>query len=610
MRRLTLPVLVLPLATAALLLIVLRLPTATISGTDTPGTPAAHPSTLRAVVALSQSEPSTAPAPELERQPLIEEVAPATRPSLLVRVTSGTERNPAPGVPFVVRSLAGGTLPEHVRVTGADGSCAIADLDPGTYDVVVDVHTRKQVAVAGDGDVLVEFHMEDVLQVDGIVVDEHGDPVPGADVLAIHHPDWPMPTHQVRVAVSDAEGRFALVRRDAAWWYAARKAERVSPLVHPGGGDGEDIGTGRAHLRLVAEPAPVQVVGRVFTSAGEPVAGAQILLLGTRVRGNQGLAMERAVAPAQSAADGSFRVHARAAGVAELIVRGAGHAPLYLELQLPAMGNVSIDPVLRRGVTLSGTVRDERGQPVAGAELSLYLARRMDACAQARSVADGTFVLANLPPGPGSTLHAKHEAHERAQQRLAVLDADVRVDLELQRSAQIHGRLLRGDGSPLAGWRIERRIHGAREPVGLLTTGTDGSFVVGASPGTPLQLYAMHPRLTLRIPLAEGRTLTPQGESREDFAIPEHEMPTASIRGRLVGADGEPIGNASVYVFDGRTRAHDRRRIGADGTFVLGPLPPRSYRLMTRLRDGGERDLLQLALAAGQVADLGVVRVH
>ncbi|MEM7203312.1 MAG: carboxypeptidase regulatory-like domain-containing protein [Planctomycetota bacterium] len=143
-----------------------------------------------------------------------------------------------------------------------------------------------------------------------------------------------------------------------------------------------------------ADPATedLAVSGRVVDAQNQPVTGARIRVLhrGTidfsALRGRGGpppgdrsqwraLFRRRPLGPAvHSAPDGTFRLEGASSAEADLVVtvQHRDHAPELLNKTWRAADGVLAigDVVLSRGLTVRGTVVDDRGQPVAGAEVA------------------------------------------------------------------------------------------------------------------------------------------------------------------------------------------------------------------------------------------------
>src|SRR5882757_6571967 len=81
------------------------------------------------------------------------------------------------------------------------------------------------------------------------------------------------------------------------------------------------------------------------------------------------------------------------------------------------------------GVPVAGHVRDQAGQPIAGATVSIVELKR-----GALTDADGKFELADVPPG-SYTLAVRHLSYAKSAQRITVSASPLTVDVALELGA-------------------------------------------------------------------------------------------------------------------------------------------------------------------------------
>lgn len=171
---------------------------------------------------------------------------------------------------------------------------------------------------------------------------------------------------------------------------------------------------------------------------------------------------------------------------------------------------------LRRGLVLSGTVKDPEGNPIPGAELTLSQSRvvrsaRGGAMMQvslggapdspaAKSGADGRFELKGIPAGDWAfTAKAPGRATEVVDPLKLVRDARPDpIDVVLSPGAAIAGFVLRKTGGGAEGYIILPRASG-KPPTGgfgtgMMPTGPDGAFFLDglkAGESYDLQLFGV-----------------------------------------------------------------------------------------------------------------------
>ena len=208
---------------------------------------------------------------------------------------------------------------------------------------------------------------------------------------------------------------------------------------------------GKTIERDVLLPAGVRVAGRVVDLRGAPVAGAQLVLHGSRAS---------AVGVGRTDDRGTFTVEHLTAGV-ELqacmpnrvpslvhTVRGGPGAAMQIELVL---GDAAC--------TVRGVVRDPDGRPAAGATVAILPANartvsppdpsRPQVRAQwLRTASDGTFACHEVAAGP-QIVFARRLPFAPQWTEVEVAAGETGVELQLPRGGTLEGHVTRG-GAPVA----------------------------------------------------------------------------------------------------------------------------------------------------------------
>lgn len=396
---------------------------------------------------------------------------------------------------------------------------------------------------------------------------------------------------------------------------------------------GDRAADGSNPFTLLLHPAAA-AAGRVVTTQGEPVAGAE-LVAELSPRGRRSPAAVREVRTA-SGDDGRFRLRPLDAGsLYSLRVTAPGFAPERRDLTGPEAGSerTGLEIVLQPGLTAFGRVVDLDEEPVVGADVTLDPQTAGSASFFGRSRSgderyavtgdDGTFEIQDLAPG-----RADLRVHAAGRAPLAVPGVELPaggspVDLGtvvLEPGAVLEGRVTDADDDPLEDAAV--KAYPARAGFGFgprrgaepteATTGPDGRF---------------------RIPdLASGERVTLVVE-RSGFAdrrlegveVPGDEPLTvvlersARLAGVVVERGGEPVPDAWVTARVERTDRMQpslaRAASDEDGRFVLEDLNPGVVNLEARSGDhrpaelrleveaGEERDDLRLELAPGAAVE-------
>ena len=311
----------------------------------------------------------------------------------------------------------------------------------------------------------------------------------------------------------------------------------------------------------------LRLEGQVIDEADEPVGGAEVTLNSNPPR------------TAVTEEDGSFAfdrlVGRRYALVAQAEDGVAG--PVTARL------NETSDPVvlrLRTGASIEVSVVTARDKnPVAGAAVEV----RGLITRAATAGADGVARMSGLPTGRFQ-LVARADGYAPSSQFLGLAAATTseRRTIELRPGAAVSGRVTDPGGRPVAGaavlyqgasdWAL--RADPRRDAV---LTAADGTFEIPALPAGTVRLTARHEDF------APGTTepLTLDGRSARSDVVIVLEA-GATVSGRVVDTDGQPVGWASVRVaVEGRLRARARQTSADEnGAFEMRALPRRPVQVV------------------------------
>jgi hypothetical protein len=270
-------------------------------------------------------------------------------------------------------------------------------------------------------------------------------------------------------------------------------------------------------------------------------------------------------------------------------------------------GETTIQDFALPGTRFVGTVRDEDGRPVAGAQLRLSRKRHPAVPPEEFGVsladAEGRFDQFGIATGP---LHveAVHPGHIRSE---VAADFDVQPgstiawDPVLPALGVIAGRVVDPRGEPLPGLGVGLRMPGGwgirRE------TDAEGRFEYDGAPrGTAVPIDVReHDSVvaTVESALADGEEIV--------IVVPDDRRPLSTIVGRIVDPQGSALGGVEILAIHdeqrGASRAYSDEAIGA---FEIGPVRSGSYRLS--LRAEGRAPLrLEAELPFAEVVDLGEI---
>jgi protocatechuate 3,4-dioxygenase beta subunit len=279
----------------------------------------------------------------------------------------------------------------------------------------------------------------------GAVTDAKGKPVEGAVVRALS--TLPMGSRATLLARTDPSGAFAIHGVPPGQYRVLGTHPELAPAVVESIAVERDA-EARADLVL---PSFVTVRGRLVGAGEKPTRGSIAL------RETAGEPLPPVIAGdlvAEAGEDGVFRLRAGPGShVIEAVAPGL--ASRRVEVDVPAgaeaidIGNVALEV----GIAIRGRVRDAAGQAVERASLFTY-SQEAARSYSAQSEADGTYVLAGLPPGMYS-VSATAAGMGRAERKAEAGASG--IDFVLQPAGTITGTVVDEAGKPVAAFRVFAR---------------------------------------------------------------------------------------------------------------------------------------------------------
>ena len=381
----------------------------------------------------------------------------------------------------------------------------------------------------------------------------------------------------VRVVAVQADG-YAFLTEPLVDWIG----RRASPMA-----DGKV-------LELALDSA-VKVSGRVVDASGNGIAGAEVSV---EDREGWGRWPRPVSDTATTDGEGRFAIADAPSGTLFARATAAGRAPGEAEVGNagPGRAREGIVITLTDGGSLRGRVLDAQGTPVAGAKVAFTPApdedrggpgrgrRRMDAAAAVAPVtsgADGSFVIDSLAEGAGFLAASAEKGSGVVATRVSA-GSETAVDVRLDSTGSVAGRVVDGNGAPLAGARVfvagdwrdrEAMARNAAAGQTFRSTASDaeGRFQIDGLVGETVTLAAG----------GDG-----MGQQRVEAKVGDMEVEIRLAGGDLavtvLTADGaKPAGEVQVWVMpaapagEGRKRA--RRplspRVSEEGAFHFGVTP-------------------------------------
>ena len=422
------------------------------------------------------------------------------------------------------------------------------------------------------------------IRLEGQVIDAADQPVSGATVAIDANPP--------KTVVTDASGGFVFEGLIARGY----RIEATSPGGY----------AGPTRVQLAANPEPITLrlhpggtveVSVVDASSGGPVLGAEVELRATLTY--------RAVTDAK----GRATLHGVGANFAPLSIRALGYAVAaqMLTTSDDAASPVTITVALMKGAAVSGRVVNERGTPVAGAQVSAVSASAPFPVTDPRrdgvvSKADGTFTLAVLPAGTWR-LTATHSTYAPATAPPIIVDgehAKSGIALVLVAGAVVQGKVVDKAGAAIAGANVRAVVRGNtswREQRQAFTA-ADGSFAIAGLSRRDIEVVASHQTGSSAIAAVD---LTAKATATLTLTIDV----VGAIEGTVVDRTGLGVGDAQVIaepLYDGGVAARAAwtvrgvQQVVTDqgGGFRFTGLPEGLYRIRAA-RPGAPESALDLA---------------
>ncbi|WP_223643081.1 carboxypeptidase-like regulatory domain-containing protein [Corallococcus sp. EGB] len=455
--------------------------------------------------------------------------------------------------------------PRRQAVTDARGHYRLGPLFPLPHFVTAHaarhLHVEPDYQQFDEAEETLDFTLPRAVSVQGIVVDEAGQPLAGRKVVLQPGPKQDpqkLDTAMDRTVTDDA-GNFVL---------AAEKAGLASLRIHDPAFIPQSFAVElpSENVRLVLRRG-ITVSVTVLSAAGAPVRGAQVALWKSHARGESehtGVTDTRGQATLQGVPPGSYVVEARVAKQAVDV-----HASQPLEIATGEAPSVTLR--LEEGRTLKGVVVNLRGLPLAGVSIRAQLLdadrpryrgdlpdlRR--APEGVRTDAEGRFTLRQLS-ADRYVLTASLEEHvidtslskgiRAGEDDTAVVASDAgEVRLVLRRTPHVRGRVVAEGDAKLEFFEVNGRRY----------TDPDGHFDTLLHEATGAQRFVVSARGFARM----DRTVTPDGENDVDLGT------VTLTRGRTLqvflrdAATGEP--------FTGRVRDDSGQwATGAIGYWIHG----------------------------------------
>ncbi|MCB9917196.1 MAG: sigma-70 family RNA polymerase sigma factor [Planctomycetes bacterium] len=574
---------------AAALLVVSWLAYWVVSDPRAPATGLPDANDTKTSVAETNVVPVDAPPSPAEPETTRQEVATTTTLVVSVQWPDGT---PAPGVRMRLRT---GLSAFHERVAISDASGIARFVEPRPGDALLQSYRGGVVRtkIVDGREQTAEFRLPEGTSVRGIVVDETGNPVGGAEILLSLN--WNIGRV---VTESDDKGRFELDHVEPGRTIAARKEGfQQSPTSRITKSMGEAVRESESRsspktdepieLRLVVRPGGQSIRGIVVDEDDRPVPGARVFTGYVAHAASIGPAQDPICGEELCDDEGRFTLPLLLARDAEHTVwaRAAGFSVARARLRTTMPQPVRIR--LARGFTIRGHVLDAAGAPLARQRLELRDAftpnegmadQRIDwAQLSTYSRADGSYSIEGIPAGT-AILTCDHETTRTRVELNGQNGQVLERDLRLTAGGAIDGVLVDATGTPVEGYTVIARGRGASVREGRVVTGVSGAFHVEPLDDTTYDLLVLPPQgnawhhvIARRYGVRPGSTLRIELTAEQSL--------DASVQGHVDANLLRASKSVSLMAVAERGSS-SRRKPASDGSFVIEGLPAGTYRVL------------------------------
>lgn len=522
--------------------------------------------------------------------------------------------------------------------TDADGKYEVTGLTPGSYEFRLDlanapytltgVQPVKNVTIdMPDQRVTgIDFYVDPAGEVWGYVMTRNREPVPNTQVVLCT--DASVITQFIDASVkqappmmgaSDDTGYYQIVGvpLNKEWRLYAATDERAPQLSSP-----FLLTMGQRSAKVdIFLAAGTSVYGRVVSSEGGVVPGAEVVCLPSYTKLFSRFDTARAFRPTRSKEDGTFVIPHLPVGDYQVLAHKRGFKfaatgePVYSDGYADIKNlELVLTPVETPEAAVYGTVMDGFGKPIEGVTLTLASVGSEDLDADANTAesdSDGRYAFEGVRSGL-----LMLTAEEPGYETKTVTDVKVNepTDITMDAACLIAGRvLIQETNQPPANYTVAAlpSSAGAFLPMMAMMQGNsrgnfsnpDGSFSLEVSPGD----YLVEARA---VGLTPGRTpvSVQAGQDMTGLTIYVRQS-GARIQGRVTTADNKSPQGALVWltgetsdsitpVMDG---GESGLQVGADGAFEFSNLPAGAYLIRARLEGYSQSQYGPVVLGDGQV---------
>jgi Carboxypeptidase regulatory-like domain len=532
--------------------------------------------------------------------------------SMVVQVHRQRDDSPVAGVVVESRPLyeSQREYNNNRLPTDAGGRAFFDGLVAGPHEVKLDRGVTKNAIIVAGKTMELSFRIPHGLRLRVRVVDQNEAPISSARI-------WIYPTGSNRehspgnpVGRTDLEGRFVLRDLVGGMRIGARAPGYVPSELHhvlpAWAWDAQEV------VLKVQRPAAA-LRGEVVGPSGSTVTDAIVCLV-------RGFGVGHTLPDVSHRVDGRgrFEFNDLRPGFIQVWAFAPGLARAGRSVNLEPGVEKRIGLRLGNSAVLAGYVLDGMQRPIANAAIVVLGIGRGRAAIQSRvqSDANGEYRFVDLAPGVVGVRVAAHGfEHLKQDVELSAGIATQRV-FTLKKRPLLSGRVLNAAGAGLHHWVVEALRDGSGTHGRFVgKSNTAGEFVVAVDPNGTYRFRLRGPGQWFTWDCEHLGPFSP-GDDPVDIIIPESQQATAYVRFVVVDTKNQnqrvwyQLGDGERLASPGGGLPNPRRDV-ATGEFLVGPVPPRAYRLTIHSLDNSfpRFRTREFWLSRGQRLNLGRIKI-
>lgn len=490
----------------------------------------------------------------------------------------------------------------HVE-TNAEGEAHLEALPLGTLLVYGNLSGGGRVEILPGETAELVCRLPAGIELKGRVLDPDGSPVPDATIWIS---DYGNDEYGCVAAITDRRGRYAIEGVSGGREMGAYcKGFSPSELHYIEAPEGSTI-----ERDLVLKAGGASVSGAIFDPSGEPVAEAWVRAV-SKGDSLDGLAPSRPQLDARSDSEGLFRLDGIPPGPIEVQVRTHDFALLRHGLELRADDHQELYLTLEARAEIFGQVLDGDGTPRAGVDLR-FGDHGSFSGARARSDETGHYRMSPLPAGPVEVIAKSDDGGSATLSTTLIGGTRFEWNPILDEGLVLVGTVVDQDGKPLVGWQIDAVCHTPRPGTRVLwgrylQTDANGRFRLVDCPEDPLQIHIRRSPSDL-VTIRKLADVDPRGPDLWIEILAE-ELPSATLRGKVLGADGKGCQVRLIARRGDSHYAYQATSAEDTGRFEFETMRAGKYVLTLESGSGFSLRLPDVHLGLNEVVELETIRL-